>query len=153
MPSKCSRACGYFPADFTGNLGLDIGGLTGCGVSAADFVIELCGARLWRLDALWPSGEWFYLMTLSAEAIGTVSTAMGNGILLLLVFTFVIVAGIRKVAVYDEFIEGAKAGFASIYPTDPLFARHAIGYRFTARIRRLGLSVALDCQWRADIGF
>ena len=51
-------------------------------------------------------------MTLSAEAIGTVSTAMGNGILLLLVFTFVIVAGIRKVAVYDEFIEGAKAGFA-----------------------------------------
>lgn len=54
----------------------------------------------------------FYLMTLSAEAIGTVSTAMGNGVLLLLVFAFVLVAGIRKVAVYDEFIEGAKAGFA-----------------------------------------
>nr|WP_301541869.1 spore maturation protein [Shewanella sp. KJ2020] len=54
----------------------------------------------------------FYLMTLSAEAIGTVSTVMGNGVLLLLVFAFVLVAGIRKVAVYDEFIEGAKAGFA-----------------------------------------
>lgn len=54
----------------------------------------------------------FYLMTLSAEAIGTVSTVMGNGVLLLLVFAFVLVAAIRKVAVYDEFIEGAKAGFA-----------------------------------------
>lgn len=62
------------------------------------------------LSGLVASG--FYLMTLSAEAIGTVSTAMGNGILLLLVFSFVIVAGIRKVAVYDEFIEGAKAGFS-----------------------------------------
>ncbi|MCL1089341.1 spore maturation protein [Shewanella profunda] len=62
------------------------------------------------LSGLVASG--FYLMTLSAEAIGSVSTAMGNGVLLLLVFTFVIVAGIRKVAVYDEFIEGAKAGFA-----------------------------------------
>lgn len=54
----------------------------------------------------------FYLMTLTADAIGTVSTVMGNGVLLLLVFAFVLVAGIRKVAVYDEFIEGAKAGFA-----------------------------------------
>lgn len=61
------------------------------------------------LSALVASG--FYLMTLTAEAIGTVSTAMGNGILLLLVFSFVLVAGVRKVAIYDEFIEGAKAGF------------------------------------------
>lgn len=61
------------------------------------------------LSALVASG--FYLMTLTADAIGTVSTALGNGVLLLLVFSFVLVAGIRKVAIYDEFIEGAKAGF------------------------------------------
>ncbi|MCL1121979.1 nucleoside recognition domain-containing protein [Shewanella seohaensis] len=61
------------------------------------------------LSALVASG--FYLMTLTADAIGTVSTALGNGILLLLVFSFVLVAGMRKVAIYDEFIEGAKAGF------------------------------------------
>ena len=61
------------------------------------------------LSALVASG--FYLMTLTADAIGTVSTALGNGILLLLVFSFVLVAGVRKVAIYDEFIEGAKAGF------------------------------------------
>ena len=61
------------------------------------------------LSALVASG--FYLMTLTADAIGKVSTALGNGVLLLLVFSFVLVAGVRKVAIYDEFIEGAKAGF------------------------------------------
>lgn len=54
----------------------------------------------------------FYLGTLTTTAIGILSTAMGNGILLILVFSFILVAGIRKVAVYDEFIEGAKEGFA-----------------------------------------
>lgn len=54
----------------------------------------------------------FYLGTLSISAIGALSTAMGNGILLLLVFSFILVAGFRKVAVYDEFIVGAKEGFA-----------------------------------------
>ncbi|GIU47907.1 membrane protein [Shewanella sairae] len=53
----------------------------------------------------------FYLSTLTVTAIGEVSTALGNGILLLLIFSFVLVAGIRKIAVYDEFIEGAKEGF------------------------------------------
>lgn len=77
-------------------------------ISLLNSVVLGYGALM--LSGLVASG--FYLMTLSAEAIGTVSTAMGNGILLLLVFTFVIVAGIRKVAVYDEFIDGAKAGFA-----------------------------------------
>ncbi|QIR14720.1 nucleoside recognition domain-containing protein [Shewanella aestuarii] len=56
-------------------------------------------------------GSIFYLMTLSAAAIGQVSSVLGNGILLFLVLSFVMVAGIRKVAIYDEFIEGAKGGF------------------------------------------
>lgn len=54
----------------------------------------------------------FYMGTLTTTAIGTLSTTMGNGILLLLVFSFILVAGLRKVAVYDEFIVGAKEGFA-----------------------------------------
>ena len=54
----------------------------------------------------------FYLGTLTTTAIGTLSTAMGNGVLLLLVFSFILVAGLRKVAVYDEFITGAKEGFS-----------------------------------------
>jgi len=54
----------------------------------------------------------FYLGSLTTTAIGTLSTAMGNGVLLLLVFSFILVAGLRKVAVYDEFITGAKEGFS-----------------------------------------
>nr|WP_242695127.1 nucleoside recognition domain-containing protein [Shewanella sp. 4t3-1-2LB] len=52
-----------------------------------------------------------WLLHQSAETIGAVSTTVGNGVLLSLVFLFVLVASIRKVAVYDEFIEGAKSGF------------------------------------------
>lgn len=88
--------------------------LTGLLIVALVQRISLFNAVVLGYGALLLSGlvaSGFYLMTLSAEAIGSVSTAMGNGVLLLLVFTFVIVAGIRKVAVYDEFIEGAKAGF------------------------------------------
>ncbi|MGL4939558.1 nucleoside recognition domain-containing protein [Shewanella sp.] len=54
----------------------------------------------------------FYLLSLSARAVGSVSTVLGNGVLLALVFSFVLVAAMRKVAIYDEFIEGAKDGFA-----------------------------------------
>ncbi|NMH64204.1 nucleoside recognition domain-containing protein [Shewanella salipaludis] len=53
----------------------------------------------------------FYLGTLSAQTIATVSTTLGNGVLLLLVFAFVLTAAVRKVAIYDEFIEGAREGF------------------------------------------
>nr|WP_283104952.1 nucleoside recognition domain-containing protein [Shewanella dokdonensis] len=52
-----------------------------------------------------------WLLQQTAETIGTVSTTVGNGVLLALVLLFVLVASIRKVAVYDEFIEGAKSGF------------------------------------------
>ncbi|WP_394494765.1 nucleoside recognition domain-containing protein [Shewanella sp. ENK2] len=54
----------------------------------------------------------FYLLTLSASAIGPISTALGNGILLLLILSFILIAGYRKVAIYDEFVEGAKGGFS-----------------------------------------
>ena len=54
----------------------------------------------------------FYLGTLSAQAIADMSTLMGNGVLLSIVFVFILTAGIRKVAIYDEFIDGAKEGFS-----------------------------------------
>ncbi|MBO2700998.1 nucleoside recognition domain-containing protein [Shewanella algae] len=52
-----------------------------------------------------------YLLTLGAERIGEVSAVLGNGLLLGIIFAFVLVALLRRVAVYDEFIEGAKSGF------------------------------------------
>nr|WP_220493931.1 spore maturation protein [Shewanella sp. SG41-4] len=53
-----------------------------------------------------------YLVTLSADAIGQMSMVLGNGILLLLILSFILVAGYRKIAVYDEFVDGAKQGFS-----------------------------------------
>ncbi|GHA96620.1 nucleoside recognition domain-containing protein [Shewanella indica] len=52
-----------------------------------------------------------YLLTQGAERIGEVSAMLGNGLLLGIIFAFVLVALLRRVAVYDEFIEGAKSGF------------------------------------------
>ncbi|GLS84638.1 nucleoside recognition domain-containing protein [Paraferrimonas haliotis] len=52
-----------------------------------------------------------YLLTLTAQQIGQVSTIMGNGILLALIFAFVLIAGMKKLPVYELFIEGAKQGF------------------------------------------
>lgn len=52
-----------------------------------------------------------YLTTLTADAIGAVSTLVGNLVLLGLVFLLVLTAVVRKVPVYDEFVEGAKEGF------------------------------------------
>ncbi|MCL2918704.1 nucleoside recognition domain-containing protein [Shewanella litorisediminis] len=53
----------------------------------------------------------FYLGTLAADEITKVSGAMGNGVLLGLVFLFILGAAWRRVAIYDEFVEGAKEGF------------------------------------------
>ncbi|KFZ38611.1 membrane protein [Shewanella mangrovi] len=52
-----------------------------------------------------------YLTTLGADAIGEVSTFVGNLILIGLIFLFVLAAIVKKVPVYDAFIEGAKSGF------------------------------------------
>ncbi|QSX32170.1 hypothetical protein JYB87_10285 [Shewanella avicenniae] len=52
-----------------------------------------------------------YLGTLSADMIGHVSTLAGNIVLLGLIFSFVLTALVRHVAVYEEFVDGAKEGF------------------------------------------
>ncbi|SUJ04002.1 Spore maturation protein B [Shewanella algae] len=72
-----------------------------------DWVVLSYGAIL--LGGL--SAGVMYLLTLGAERIGEVSAMLGNGLLLGIIFAFVLVALLRRVAVYDEFIAGAKSGF------------------------------------------
>ncbi len=72
-----------------------------------DWVVLGYGAML--LGGL--SAGVMYLLTLGAERIGEVSAMLGNGLLLGIIFAFVLVALLRRVPVYDEFIEGAKSGF------------------------------------------
>lgn len=53
----------------------------------------------------------WYLSTLPQEKISAVSSTGANFILLTILVSFIILAVIRKVNVYESFIEGAKDGF------------------------------------------
>ena len=51
------------------------------------------------------------LATLSAQALAQLSSLMGNLVLFGVVIAFLVVGALRRVAVYDRFVEGAKEGF------------------------------------------
>ena len=51
------------------------------------------------------------LATLSAAAIASLSSLLGNLVLFGLIVGFLLVGAVRRVNVYDRFIEGAKEGF------------------------------------------
>ena len=57
------------------------------------------------------AGIVWYFSTLPQEKITTYSTFAANFILILVIISFIVLAMIRKVNVYDAFIEGAKEGF------------------------------------------
>jgi len=52
-----------------------------------------------------------FLSTLSAAALGALSSLLGNLTLFALVLAFLVVGALKKVPVYESFIEGAKDGF------------------------------------------
>jgi spore maturation protein SpmA len=56
-------------------------------------------------------GVIYYFSTLPKEQITTLSTLAANFILISIIVLFVVLALIKKVNVYDAFIEGAKEGF------------------------------------------
>ena len=51
------------------------------------------------------------LATLSAAALASVSALVGNGVLLGVILAFLVAGAIKKVPVYEAFIDGAKDGF------------------------------------------
>jgi spore maturation protein SpmB len=51
------------------------------------------------------------LSTLSSGALASLSSALGNALLFGLILLFLVVGMLRKVAVYEAFIEGAREGF------------------------------------------
>ncbi|MFC3608283.1 nucleoside recognition domain-containing protein [Stutzerimonas tarimensis] len=51
------------------------------------------------------------LATLSATALASLSSLLGNLTLFGLILTFVLVGALRKVQVFDSFVEGAREGF------------------------------------------
>ncbi|MBW6501899.1 MAG: spore maturation protein [Bacteroidales bacterium] len=57
------------------------------------------------------AGIIYYFSTLQKEQITEISTFTANFILLTIIMLFIVLALIKKVNVYDAFIEGAKEGF------------------------------------------
>jgi spore maturation protein SpmA len=57
------------------------------------------------------AGVIFYFSSLPKDQISTISTFAANFILMSIIVVFIILAFIKKVNVYDAFIEGAKEGF------------------------------------------
>lgn len=57
------------------------------------------------------TGIIFYFSRLPKEEISTISTFAANFILISIIILFIVLALIKKVNVYDSFIEGAKEGF------------------------------------------
>lgn len=53
----------------------------------------------------------YYFSTLSQKQIGVISSVVGNVILFSVIVSFFLLAFIRKVNVYEAFIDGAKEGF------------------------------------------
>lgn len=54
---------------------------------------------------------YFSLSQLPPEEMGTVIGAIGAGIIMLLVVMFIVAGVVKKINVYDHFVEGAKEGF------------------------------------------
>ncbi len=52
-----------------------------------------------------------YLLSVDSEQMQVISMAVSNAIILSLIVSFVALAAMRKVNVYEEFIQGAKEGF------------------------------------------
>ena len=58
------------------------------------------------------SGLIYYTTTLAAESVATLSSLFGNFILFSVIVSFLLFGFIKKINVYETFIEGAKEGFS-----------------------------------------
>ncbi|MBW8190162.1 hypothetical protein K0504_03860 [Neiella marina] len=92
----------------------------------------IAGAVLFSLVA--------YLMQLSADAISSQSTLMANLLLLGFISVILLLAHRRQVAVYDEFIVGAKQGFETAVRLIPFLVAMLVAL---AMLRESGLLGAL----------
>ncbi len=66
----------------------------------------------WLLGAALLIGGFIaFLASLSAAAIGSLSSLLGNAVLFGLILLFLLLGALRRVPVYEAFVEGAREGF------------------------------------------
>ncbi|NLV18790.1 MAG: spore maturation protein [Bacteroidetes bacterium] len=96
------------------------------------------------------AGMVFYFSRLPKEEISAISTFAANFILIVVIISFIVLATIKKVNVYDAFVEGAKEGFNIAVKIIPFLVAIlvAIGvFRASGAMDFLIASVASLFQW------
>jgi len=74
-------------------------------------------------------GALYYISSLSDEQKNIFSNISGNLVLLVIIITIIVGGAIKKVQVFDTFIEGAKEGFGVILKIIPFLVAMLVGIR------------------------
>lgn len=69
----------------------------------------------------------WYFSTISREQVTTISSVAGNLILFTIIISFIVLALVKKVNVYDAFIDGAKEGFGIAIKIIPYLVAILVG--------------------------
>ena len=84
-------------------------------------LLTLGGMSLFVAAVIWGFGQ------LNKETMNLVSTSVANILLMLIIVSFIIAGMIKKVNVYDTFIEGAKDGFSTAVRIIPYLVAILVG--------------------------
>ncbi len=95
LATSASTMAGFFSVAFTQRIKLN------------DPIVLICMLTIATLLSVFI----FFLSHLSSEAIGVFSSLLGNTVLIGLIITFLLIGILKRVPVYESFIEGAKEGF------------------------------------------
>ena len=108
----CARSDTGVPAHPDRDQRLDTDGPAGRGLDAAPAAARSGGAGLAGRHGACCLHCWSRsLLTLSAAAIASLSSLVGNLVLFGVILLFLLAGALRRVNVYDSFIDGAKQGF------------------------------------------
>jgi spore maturation protein SpmA len=98
------------------------------------------------------AGIIYYFSTLPKEQITTLSTLAANFILISIITLFIVLALIKKVNVYDAFIEGAKEGFGIAVKIIPFLVAILVAIGIFRASGAMDLIIAGLSQFFAWIG-
>ena len=84
-------------------------------------LLTLGGMSLFVAAVIWGFGQ------LNKETMNLVSTSVANILLMLIIVSFIIAGMVKKVNVYDTFIEGAKDGFSTAVRIIPYLVAILVG--------------------------
>lgn len=92
----------------------------------------------------------YWLSVLPGGQLSTVSSALANGTLLLVILGFILAGWLRRVPVYEQFVEGAKEGFETAVRLIPYLVAMlvAIGvFRASGALDYVAQGMKTLCDW------